>query len=758
MRIGACCFLIGLTGVGLATAAADASDSFTLTAGIADLSNYFPTYLANGYWSLASTPKGTDGAASQMAGVMDYSRGDVSRPAAIPLWNDIDYFDGEGWLNEAELNPDSHQHYQQTLNMREGVLRTAYRWQHAGRSTDIAVETFVSQADAHIAVVTLALRPQFTGRIHVRVTLRPVEPPARLPLAEMNAEQFAAAAAAANAADAAQGGKRDAIWYPGEVKITDRGAAAPGASKQDLMMWMTGTAVGGAHLGLAVALAAPAGMHTGAAARGASAGLSLDLEGMVRPGRTYRFTKYVAATADGWAALPVDVRAAATAARARGLASLRAAHAAAWHALWRSDIAISGDADLQRTIHSDLFYLLENTTRDQPWPAAACGFSPHYFGHVFWDNDLWVFPALLLLRPERARGLIGFRSRFLPEAQARARVHGFEGAMYPWEADPGTGLDVTPAFAVENADREIHVNSAVALAQWQYYLASGDVNWLRQEGYSVIAAVADFWASRSTWDEARQRFEILNVTSPEEDYVHVDNEIYTNVAAHQSLIAAQSAARVLGLSPRPRWGEVAGRLYLPTTGEAGRYYDFDPSTPHDKTTSWMATSVPMLSIPAVNFEASADTLEGLLRHSSSAVGRVRDRANQMILVMLAMQAADAGDVAYFDDVIGGGGGRHDPFLRPPFNVRSETPQNDSTYLLASSGGFIQAFAYGLSGLRLAEAGLVERYPPRLPSRIASLTLQHIVVRGQWADVRLARAPSGRIQRTVSWQPTSRART
>jgi trehalose/maltose hydrolase-like predicted phosphorylase len=97
---------------------------------------------------------------------------------------------------------------------------------------------------------------------------------------------------------------------------------------------------------------------------------------------------------------------------------------------------VGGNPDLQRTVHSDLFYILENSTLNTNWPVAACGFSANYFGHAFWDNDLWVFPTLLLLHPERAKPLVGFRQRTLPQALARAKAHGYAGAMYPWEADP----------------------------------------------------------------------------------------------------------------------------------------------------------------------------------------------------------------------------------------------------------------------------------------------------------------------------------
>ena len=85
----------------------------------------------------------------------------------------------------------------------------------------------------------------------------------------------------------------------------------------------------------------------------------------------------------------------------------------------------------------------------------------------------------------------------------------------------------------------------------------------------------------------------------------------------------------------------------------------------------------------------------------------------------------------------------------PFNVRSETPQNDSIYLLASSGGFIQAFVFGLSGLRIEESGLVERFPAVLPRNLQRLELRHIAIRGRTVDVVIRRLPSGIVIREVT---------
>jgi protein-glucosylgalactosylhydroxylysine glucosidase len=631
--------------------------------------------------------------------------------------------------------------------MHDGVLRTQYRWLEEGRSTDVSVICFLSEQSPHLGVVSLELVPHFSGRVRLRFTLQSPPPPKRLPLKRMSAEQFGAIAQASHQEELASGGHRDAIWYPGHVEVTDAG----GDTETDTV-FMTGAAVHGNSVALAAAISLPQDLqNVHKTVQTAGGAVVLEMEMRVRRNHRYRFSKFVAASGAGWGGGAEDDLAAARNARQRGLGSLLKGHRQAWHELWRTDILVGGSSELQRTIHSDLFYLLENSTVDTAWPVGACGFSSHYFGHVFWDNDLWVFPSLLLLHPARAKSLIQFRQRSLPQALARAAAHGFAGAMYPWEADPWSGEDATPAFAVENADREIHVNGAVALAQWQFYLASHDRAWLNERAFPVMRAVADFWSSRAAFNPAKHRFEILGVTSPEEDYTHVNNEIYTNQVAHQSLEAAIEAAQVLGVAPEAKWREVLDSLYLPSAGDGGAYFDFDPTTPHDKSTSWMATSVPMLSIPGLNFEAGAGTLEGLFRHSVAAIGPVRGRANQMVLLMLAIQAADVGKSDYFSDFIGVSETDDDPFLKPPFNVRSETPQNDSTYLLASSGGFVQAFVYGLTGLRIEEAGLVEKFAPTLPKSLSYLKLVNLEFRGKALDVMILRLPSGRVVRRMTFK-------
>src|SRR3546814_13142581 len=58
------------------------------------------------------------------------------------------------------------------------------------------------------------------------------------------------------------------------------------------------------------------------------------------------------------------------------------------------------------------------------------------------------------------------------------------------------------------------------------------------------------------------------------------------------------------------------------------------------------------------------------------------------------------------------------FLKPPFNVRTETAANNAGYILATSAGFVQSMLYGLTGSRIADDGLSAKYAPERKSVVS----------------------------------------
>jgi hypothetical protein len=66
-----------------------------------------------------------------------------------------------------------------------------------------------------------------------------------------------------------------------------------------------------------------------------------------------------------------------------------------------------------------------------------------------------------------------------------------------------------------------------------------------------------------------------------------------------------------------------------------------------------------------------------------------------------------------------------------------------------SGGFIQAFLYGVTGLRIEQDGLVPQFAPTLPKELTYLKLVNIMVRGQAFEVSISWSSSGRVVRQVT---------
>ena len=727
-------------------AQAETDSSFLLTATASDLAGYFPGYLANGYTSTYSSPRGTEGAMAHLVGLMDYAVDDFSRPAAVPGWTEMDYstgptVTGQAWLNKVPLDARYFRDYQQTMDFHEATLSTRYRYLDGSRETLVEVTTLVSQAAPHLAASRLAITPAFDGTVQLSFAFNLWAPHSpRLPLGKLTGPEMEEAIAAygltLNSSMPATP-DRAAVWYPGATRV-DVGEG----SAKTLSMWLEGRAEQGLTLGEAAAVELPMGLVPESVTVYKSRyRLALNVSVRVEKGHSYVFTKYVALSRQGWGGSGAEDLQLALAARASGFEQLLREHRAAWGRLWEADILIDGDARAQRAVHSELYYLLASSTADTAWPLGACGLTTGYAGHAFWDSDTWIFPALLLLHPERAKSLIMFRDRTLEPARERARLHGYAGAMFPWESDPEYGSEQTPHFAAVLGDREIHVNADVAIAQWQYFLATQDRKWLHQWGWPVIRDVARFWASRATYVPSRRRYEIQHVTSVDEPFNDVPNDTFTNASAAKALSIASRAAAVVGKIPDPLWNKISQELYLPLSADGNHHLEFDPSVLVPGKAPGGGGSL-FLMFPSLDVSMSPQMRLTDYSGSFHLAPATEEIGNSMGFAPASIAAATVGktdDAAvWFRRNFDSG------TMKAPFDVRTETATNNTGYFLTGSGAFVQNLIYGFSGLRIQEQGLVQAYPPVLPAAWKSLTLQNIVFRGQQLTIRIARDASGTV--------------
>ena len=695
-RGAACCapavWLSGWVSLFLAVSLAAQDSTFVLTT--TDPTYRAPAFLGNGAFSLVGTPLGTTPSRSFAAGVYDHAPGDVPRIAALPAWSEIDVSDGDGWLNETRPDTGALQHYRQTLDLYDGTLSTSYEWVHGAKRTAVEVTTFVSRADANLAVIRVRLVPQYAGRVTLRFPLREWPPPRRLALARLERSE--------------PQWTLDSVWYPGHL------VATAGDSLSILARAEGGTT----RVAVAQQLTWSARLRH---PRHSGTEVSFD----AAPGESVTFTKLVGVAWSRDRSDPLGrARAVVRRAAARGDRTLVADHTAAWHRLWQTDVVVQGDPELQRVIHAMLFYLLASVRAgtDESIPPMGLS-SAGYYGHVFWDADTWMFPALAVLHPDLARSMVMFRYRALAAAERNARANGYRGAMYPWESDE-LGEETTPKFAWQNALYENHVTGDVALAQWQYYLASGDSTWLARYGEPVLRATADFWVSRVTFDAAKQRYEIHHVVSVDEGLIGVGNDTYTNAIARQNLDLAVRASRRVGRAPHPTWTRVAAGLSI-SFDSVGQYHPTYEGAPADK----RGSVVPLLAYP-LGIPMSEQTKRNDLQ---AAIGLLLKEGSgaMMTTSLYPAIAAELGDRALVDTLLPLSYRDH---VRPPFAALSETPTNQAVHFLTGAGAFLQQVVFGWSGLRLGGEGLRSAFRPVLPSRITRLVFRNIASRGRRYDV------------------------
>jgi trehalose/maltose hydrolase-like predicted phosphorylase len=265
--------------------------------------------------------------------------------------------------------------------------------------------------------------------------------------------------------------------------------------------------------------------------------------------------------------------------RYSGFAAALSRHSDAWDELWRAcDMELTGEPRVQLLLRFHTAHILQVCSRhtadlDAGVPARGLN-GEAYRGHVFWD-ELYVYPFLNLRLPEITRELLMYRFRRLGEARAAARAEGHRGAMFPWQSG-SDGQEETQVVHLnplsgrwdpDLSHNQRHVNAAIFYNVWHYYLATGDLEFVRDYGAEMMLEIARFWASIAHHDPERDRYEIHGVMGPDEFHEKypgateggLRNNAYTNV-----MVAwiADIAQRVLDLLPESRRQALRDRLGL----------------------------------------------------------------------------------------------------------------------------------------------------------------------------------------------------
>ena len=386
-------------------------------------------------------------------------------------------------------------------------------------------------------------------------------------------------------------------------------------------------------------------------------------------------------------------------------------HNKAWDDLWKSDIVIEGDDQSQQDIHSMLYHLysfVREGTALSPSPMGLSGLG--YNGHVFWDADLWMYPALLVLHPEMAKSFVEYRFERLDAAKRNAFNHGYKGAMFPWES-AGTGVEETPVWAL-SGPFEHHITACVALAAWNYYCVTQDKNWLKEKGWPLLKETANFWASRVERNGAG-KYDIKNVVAADEWAENVDNNAWTNAAAKANLQNATAAAKILGITADADWMNVANNIPIlkmqdGVTKEHASYHG----------EGIKQADVNLLAYPLKEIIDAKQIKKDLEYYEQRVPNEGTPAMTQAIFTLLYARAGNAENAwHWFQDA-------YLPNLNPPFRVIAETKGGTNPYFATGAGGVLQSVLMGFGGLDITEKGIVQ-IKSVLPKQWKSLTLKGV---------------------------------
>jgi nigerose phosphorylase len=333
--------------------------------------------------------------------------------------------------------------------------------------------------------------------------------------------------------------------------------------------------------------------------------ISRELALSLQPGRPVRVWKVAAHVIGLDSTDPlVHSRAACREAAELGFEALLSEHAALWAERWaQCDVQIGGDEAAEQALRFSMYHLLAIApTHTESASIPARGLSGQvYKGGIFWDTEIFMLPFFAHAFPALARNLLLYRHHTLDGARRKAAEYGFRGAFFAWESQD-TGDDACTLFNVTDVftnrpmrtyfrDKQVHISADVAYAFWQYFTLTGDASIWSDGGAEVVFECARFFLSYVYFSPDKQRYEVLDVTGPDEYHERVHNNAFTNLmVAHTFDVCLRVAAELQAKDPSKlaallsalaferdleRIREVQKSVFVPGPNAAGVIPQFD---------------------------------------------------------------------------------------------------------------------------------------------------------------------------------------
>jgi len=404
-----------------------------------------------------------------------------------------------------------------------------------------------------------------------------------------------------------------------------------------------------------------------------------------------------------------------------------------WSVAWQTDIEIEGPVEDQQFIRSALFYLRSSIHPNGKMSVSPMGLSSEiYNGHVFWDADIWVFPALALIDPGRAKVIPEYRLRLVKQAMqnhldwlvagkpiGNGKLLGKPidpkdlpkmdlpvAAKFPWESSV-SGKETVPG----PSRFQVHSTGSVAFS----LQTASDLGLVSpREAQAVGDLAASFYRARSTRRGPDAPYEIKSTMSPDENHIG-DNDLYTNLVA-------------LWCLGKDKWG--LHPYKLPKDDKTFLTYDNDGLRGYKQAAAVL--SIWPLQYPPAEAQARA-MMERFADKVTKNGPAMSDSVHALIWARLGEK--DRAYQAWHDS--------WKPFVKPPFLLFSEKRSSSRTYFTTGAAGSLNAVIYGFAGIRIDDKrapnaqwstplnnGKVLSIAPNLPNEWKKITLKNLSILGK----------------------------
>ena len=369
-----------------------------------------------------------------------------------------------------------------------------------------------------------------------------------------------------------------------------------------------------------------------------------------------------------------------------------------WAERWKTDIEIDGPVEDQQAVRSFLFYLRSAINPEGLMAISPFGLSNQmYNGHVFWDADIWVFPALAFIDPNEAKAIPDYRISTLPAAEKnplpkdQPQTSKYEPACrYPWESSvSGKETMMGPS------QKELHITGDVA---WGVHQAAALGLQSQAVAANIVSRAACFFQNVSFHDPKKQLVggpntpkadntptmpaEIRDVMSPDENHIG-DNDLYTNLLA-------------IWTTSGGKW-DVAGndklhgcKYKLPHDDKSFLTYDGDPGKGYKQAAA-------VLSIYPLQAPWTEGMEPTMMKRFADKVGKNGPAMSDSIhaIIWARLSQRDEAYKAWLNS--------WQPFTGHPLLLFSEKRTKATTYFTTGAAGSLQTVLFGFLGFRLDSA-------------------------------------------------------